>query len=433
MDPLFIQILIWVTYLITLFLLVYWLIYYFEKKSSMIDDKKKARPKLSRFPFVTITVPAYNEEKHILKTLNSLVRLDYPHDKFEIIVVNDCSTDNTINVVKNFISRHIDEHKKANDAINIRLVSLKKNLGKAGALNTAFDDAKGEYFSCIDADSMVDHDALLYMMEMFQKDPKLAIATPVMKVYKPKNWLQKFQRIEYMSSMLIIKLMGFMNCNYVAPGPFSIYKASVLKKLGKFDGSNNIEDQEIAWRAQKHHYKIRQCSNAIVHTIAPDDMKGLTRQRTRWFRGSLLTMHQYRDLAFNKKYGDFGMFQIPLMFAAYGLSLIGLFLFGYYLIKPIVNKIYDWFLINFDIMTELRHMHFTFNILDIEIAQVLIIFLALAVTIGLLYISSRNTDERVRKYGTIYLVPYFFLYYVLLGFILIKSLVDISLKRKQKW
>jgi peptidoglycan-N-acetylglucosamine deacetylase len=421
-----------ISYFIALFVVSYWMIYYLEKRNSIHKDKIKEKPVLKEFPFTTIVIPAYNGEYHVIKTLNSVIKLDYPHDKFEVLLINDGSIDRTEKIIKDYIQNY-NKKNKGKDPIALKLITQEKNMGKAEALNTAVTHAKGEYFVCLDADSTVESDALIYMIDMFNKDKKLAIATPVMKVHNPETWLQKFQRLEYMSSMLIIKLMGYMNANYVAPGPFSVYKLSVLKKLGKFDGKYNIEDQEIAWRAQKHHYKITQCSQAFVYTVAPRNLKSFVRQRTRWFRGSILTMYMYKDMTLNKKYGDFGLFQIPLMIMSYLLSIFALFLFGYYIIKPLVRQIYNWFLVNFDIFPSIKHWRFEFSILDVQISHILIVYLVLFINILILYLSSRLTKEKVRKYGTVYLLPYFFLYYVILGVILIKSLFEIIISKKQKW
>jgi cellulose synthase/poly-beta-1,6-N-acetylglucosamine synthase-like glycosyltransferase len=432
MNITILKLLIGISYFIALFLIIYWLIYFIDKRKVIMKEKDRDTPMLKEYPFTTIVIPAYNGEYHVIKTINSVVKLEYPHDRFEILVINDGSKDRTEKIVREYIKKY-EKNNSGKNHVSLRLINQPCNMGKAEALNTGVKQAKGEYFACIDADSTVESDALLYMMDMFQKDKKLAIATPVMKVDNPETWLQKFQRLEYMSSALIIKLMGYMNANYVAPGPFSVYKLSVLRKLGKFDGKYNIEDQEIAWRAQKHHYKIRQCSRAFVYTVAPKNLKSFTRQRTRWFRGSILTMYMYRDMTLNKKYGDFGLFQIPLMIMSYVLSLFALFLFGYYVIKPAIRQLYNWFLVNFDLWTGLKHWTFNFNILDVQITQVMIIYLVLFINILLLYFSSRMSKDRVRTYGTLYIIPYFFLYYVILGVILIKSLFEITVRKKQKW
>lgn len=426
-----IQGIVWFSYCVSLFFLIYWLLFFLEKKDILKSELKKNRPKLKSFPTVTISVPAFNEEKHILKTLKSLIELNYPKDKYDILIVNDCSTDKTENIVKSFLNE-LKKTKKYNN-INIRVINHEVNKGKAEGLNTAIRNSNAEFFSCIDADSVVDKDALLYMVSDMQKDPDIAILTPVMKVDNPKNWLQKFQRVEYMSSMFVSRLMGHIDSIYVAPGPFSLYRMSALKKIGKFDGRRNIEDQEIAWRAQKNHLKMRQCVNAFVYTVAPHTIKGFARQRTRWYRGSMMTIYDYKEMAFNKKYGDFGMFQIPLMIFSYMLSFIALIALGYYLIKPLYKYIYNLFLVKFDIITQMKNLNFSFNILDIEIMQVLMIYSALVISVLMLYYASRHTNDRVRKYGSIYIIPYFFIYYVIVSVLVIKSLAEIVIRKKQKW
>lgn len=431
MNMTIIQVLVWFSYFISLFFLIYWLLFFLEKKDSLTVELGKKKPKLKHFPTVTIAVPAYNEEDHILKTLRSLIELEYPRDRFEIVVVNDCSTDNTEKMVNRFMK---DIKKKDNyKDVRVRIINQKTNKGKAEALNTAISSSDSEFFSCIDADSVIDSEALIYMVNDMIRDPELSIVTPVMKVDSPNNWLQKFQRVEYMSSMFVSRLMGHMDSIYVAPGPFSLYRMSALKKLGKFDGSRNIEDQEIAWRAQKHHLKMRQCTHAFVNTVAPDTVRGFTRQRTRWYRGAIMTIYDYRELAFNKKYGDFGMFQIPLMISSYVLSFIALIALGYYVIKPIYKYIYNLFLVRFDILTQFKNMKFTFNILDVEIMQILMIYSALFIAVLMLYFASRHTNDRVRKYGSIYIIPYFFIYYVLVSVLVIKSVFEIIIRKKQKW
>ena len=101
--------------------------------------------------------------------------------------------------------------------------------------------------------------------------------------------------------------------------------------------------------------------------------------------------------------------------------------------KPIYKYIYNLFLIRFDIMTQLRNMTFDFNILDIEIMQVLLIYSALFIAVIMLYFASRHTNDKVRRYGSIYIIPYFFLYYVILSVLVIKSLLEIIIRKKQKW
>ncbi|MFA6073011.1 MAG: glycosyltransferase [Candidatus Woesearchaeota archaeon] len=425
-----IDITVMVSCFFTLWALMFWFLYFIENKSKLKIEKLEEVPELKRHPLVTIAVPAYNEEKHIVKTLNSLSKLNYPDNKFEIIVVNDCSKDNTKKIAEEFIQNY---KKNGSRNLNFKLINQKNNKGKAEALNTAVNMCNGEFFICIDADSTVHKDAIIYIMKKFEEDKSLSIVTPVMKIDNPTTLVQKFQRLEYMASILLMKLMSFMDCNFVAPGPFSTYRVSALKKLGPFDGKHNLEDQEIAWRAQKKHHKIRQCSNAYVYTVGPNTLKKLTRQRTRWYRGSILTMYDYRSMFFNKRYGDFGLFQTPLMLLYFLLAIVSMVTASYYFIKAISNLVKNLILTNFDILTPLKHLTFNFSFLDVDVTKIVIMYSILVLTLLMLYFASRFTNERVRYNGSIAAVLYFFIFYLILGAILIKSLVEIAFRRKQKW
>jgi cellulose synthase/poly-beta-1,6-N-acetylglucosamine synthase-like glycosyltransferase len=417
------RIAIWIGYFISIYILIYWLYVFYERK----DDYKKERVrpiKITRYPLVSIIIPVWNEEKTLERTLTSLKRLDYPKKKLEVLVMNDGSTDNTLKIAEGFAKR--------NREMIIRIFS-QKNRGKANALNRGVKLSKGELVACVDADSYVERTALKQMVMGFENDPDLAVQTPVMKVDNPKTYWQKFQRLEYMVSMLIAKMMSYVNTNYVAPGPFSIYRKKVLNKLGEFDGSYNLEDQEMAYRAQKHNYKLKQCANAMVYTTAPPNTRLLIAQRTRWFRGSLLNIIKYKKLFLNRNYGDFGVFQIPVNLAFFLLGAIGISAFAYYGIRPLVKQFYYYYLVGFDIMPFLRNIQLNFDILNVNASSSIIIGLMLVLTFVFLYYSSRMTDEKVRSYGVLYIIPYLLFYFLFMSFIMVKSVFEVLFRVNQKW
>ncbi|MBW2999750.1 glycosyltransferase family 2 protein, partial [Candidatus Woesearchaeota archaeon] len=230
-----------------------------------------------------------------------------------------------------------------------------------------------------------------------------------------------------------IKLMGYIDCNYVAPGPFSVYKTDLIRKLGGFDRTSLVEDQEIAYRIQKHHHKIRQCAKAFVYTVAPKNLKELGKQRNRWFKGTFLNLFYYRSLFFNKKYGDFGFFQMPATLVVYIFAFSLLISFFYYLIRPIFLKLYDLYLVGFDFMPYIQNLKFTFNILDVDVASFFIIYLMLAGIFVVMYFSSRMAKDSVTKCGKIHLVPYFFIYFLILAFMAVKVMFEVAIGKKQKW
>jgi cellulose synthase/poly-beta-1,6-N-acetylglucosamine synthase-like glycosyltransferase len=420
----FFSILIWLSYFIGLYTAIFLIVQYVDNRYEIKNERNK-KIKLKRFPAVSVIVPVHNEEKTVIKTLDSVKNLNYPADKLQIVVVNDCSNDNTRVLVEEFIIK--------NPQLNLVLLNNKINKGKAYSLNRGLKIINGEYFACLDADSMVEKDALLNILYTHETHDA-AIVTPIMKIAKPTTLLQKFQRLEYMSSMLMTNVLGYMNCNFVAPGPFSVYKTSVIKKLGGFDETSIVEDQEIAYRVQANHYKIKQSPNAYVHTVGPDHFEKFKKQRNRWSKGTLLNLIKYKKLFFNKKYGDFGFFQLPIIFLSFLLSIIVVLSFFYYLVRPIYNQIYNLYLVNFDIMPYLHTFKYNFDPLNINASSTFIIYVMLMLGLYLLFVASRETGETVRKHGSIMLVPYFLIYYLIISFINVYVILELLRKKKvQKW
>ena len=160
---------------IGLFFAAYFLLTFFEKKRPI----KKKSLELKEYPGITICVPAHNEESTIERTIDSLLNLDYPKNKLKIIVVNDCSTDKTWEVIKKYKGR-------------VELINKTKNPGKAESVNLAIAKCKTEFFGVLDADSIVDKGALKKSLAYFD-DEKIIAVTPGMKIEEPGTFLQKIQ------------------------------------------------------------------------------------------------------------------------------------------------------------------------------------------------------------------------------------------------
>ncbi|MEM4369063.1 MAG: glycosyltransferase family 2 protein, partial [Candidatus Woesearchaeota archaeon] len=226
---------VWTAICISLYFSVFWLLVFIEG-----DVQTRQRTtKLKRFPYISVVVPAFNEETHITETLHSLLNLDYPKKRLEIIVVDDGSTDRTAEMVQS-IARKFSDRK-------IKLIR-KVNGGKGSALNAGLKKAKGELFVCMDADSIVLPDALRKALIHFE--PDVAAVLPLLKVKNPKAVVQKMQWFEYLINMFYKKLLSKLNCIHVAPGPFSVYRTAVLKEVGGFDEHNLTEDLEMTLRLQ---------------------------------------------------------------------------------------------------------------------------------------------------------------------------------------
>lgn len=418
-------VLLWITYLLSLYIIVYWLIIFFTKKEDFtVKEEKKIH--LSRFPFVSILVPAFNEEDTIIAVLENILKMDYPKNKFEIIVINDGSTDQTKEKVKKFIKR--------NKIFKIKLIN-QENQGKAQSLNNALKTARGEFFACLDADSFVEHKTLKKMLKMYEEEGKgLAIATPAMKVKAPKTFLQKVQWLEYLVSLFIARLMSHLDCIFVAPGPFSLYRTRIIKKLGGFDRGNITEDQEIAYRAQKYHYKIKQCYNGYVYTIAPKNLSELYKQRNRWLKGTFLNILKYKKMIWNKKYGDFGIMQMSINIIIFFVSLVTIFFFSLYVLKPVYTFIENLYLINFDIrpfIVDLTNFKFVFLSFDLE--KIVILYLLLLLSFTVIYFSHINANEKFKKKDIFSLLTYFLVYYLIMSFIVVVMFFELLVEKKHKW
>jgi len=291
---------------VALYFLTYLLITYLEEE---YEDEYAQEG-----PFVTILIPAYNESATISDTIRSALALDYPG--FEVIVIDDGSTDDT--------------HEKA-AGCDVQVVK-QANQGKAAALNYGISLAKGELIATLDADSYVDSEALRYMVAYF-KDPKVMAVTPTMKVMG-KGILANMQKSEYMLSNLMSKIFSLMDSVLVTPGPFSVYRASVFRSLGGFDGSTLTEDNDMALRIQGADFRIRSSKNAIVCTNVPQNLGALFRQRKRWYTGYIENLVKHARL-FGPRYGELGALVLPATTLLLLLSLARIVMDGYYALQSL--------------------------------------------------------------------------------------------------
>ncbi len=422
---LFVTLILWISYLLSLYFSIFLVLVYVDNKKFFRSEPSSIA--LSRFPLVSILVPAYNEEKTIEQTLRSIEGLDYPPEKLEVIVVNDGSKDKTKEVVERFIA----------GKPSFQLIS-QANRGKAASLNRALAMAKGEFFACLDADSFVEAKTLRKMLALYSRenDPALAIITPAMKVGSPKTILQRIQWLEYLVIILFARISSRMNSLYVAPGPFSLYKTEIIQQLGGFDETSITEDQEIAYRVQLNQYKIRQCFDGYVYTTAPGKIKPFYRQRRRWYLGSVACLHQYRSLIANRRYGDFGMMQMVKNLLGYFLAIAGITISFYFMILPLSQFIRRLAAINFDLFNYLTHLKinvtvFTFLLIEFKLAfLVLLLFLT---GFFFFYVGHKNAGEKITKFGWFPLVPYFLFYYLLKGAILLISVAYFSRGKRVRW
>lgn len=319
------------------FFLVMFLLLYFRNVKDLFYY-----PQITKFSTITFIVPAFNEEESILKTLQSLVDVDYPKDKMKIVVVNDGSKDNTKNLVEDFM--------KTNSIVSL---FNKENSGKADSLNQVLDKVDTELFAVVDADSHPTPDSIQKMVGYFENDLKIAAVTSRVLVKNKKNFIERFQAVDYAIIAWGRKILDYVDSVYVTNGPLSMYRTEDVKKVGGFDTKNLTEDIELTWNLLSKGYKTKMSYSAKVYTVVPDNLKVWINQRVRWNLGGLQTIYKYRKNAF-KGENLFGYFVITYVSLSFLLALIGFllvlrffFLKGYFYFSSIPFIFQGYSLTNF--------------------------------------------------------------------------------------
>lgn len=258
------------------------------------------------FPTVSVVIPCFNSKSTIAECIESIKKLRYPK-KIEIIVVDDCSTDGTGEILK-----------KIN---GITLVNLKKNSGKSVAFNTGLKKARSEFVLGIDSDSYPEKD-LLYKTLGYFEDDSVGAVTCLIIPDKNKTVIQRIQYFEYLSSFgMNNSLLSSINSSYVVPGPMTIFRRSIFSKVGFFEPGILAEDMDWGLRLKKHGMKIMSCVDAVVKTDIPSSWRGLFKQRDRWYRGGAFNFMRHKSLMFNSTNKDFGFFVMPFMFFTQVLTI----------------------------------------------------------------------------------------------------------------
>ena len=369
-------------------------------------------------PEVSIIVPCYNEAATVLGTCESLLALDYPKQKLSIVLVDDGSTDETPSAMARFASHP-----------QITIIH-KKNGGKHTALNAGIAASKAEIIGCLDADSFVEPDALKEIIACFEK-PEAAAATAAMSVHKPTNMLQYMQHMEYIFGIALRHSLASVNGLYVTPGPFSLYRRSVVLALGGFRDGHQTEDLEMALRIQKAGYHIENAPRARVYTKAPSTVAKLVKQRTRWTTGFLRNVfNEYRGLVGNRRYGALGTFVLPigLLSIMSGILLFGIALF------TLVNRVFTAYQTRAGIPLSyvFQWPSATLDWFFLPLSTYLLLALTtISAGITLIIIGKRisNTPGSLLR-G---IISYIFLYGLVAPFWLMRATADVALSRKRSW
>jgi cellulose synthase/poly-beta-1,6-N-acetylglucosamine synthase-like glycosyltransferase len=291
-------------------------------------------------PPIALLAPAFNEAVSIVESVRSLLSLRYP--QFEVIVINDDSTDNTLQVlIDSFqlhrIERHHDlpiDHRPIRGIYRAqhqpRLIVIDKEKGgKADALNAGINVSRAPIFCSMDADSVLEPDALLRAVQPFVDDPERTVAVggtvriangcvirngQVVEVRAPRNLLALFQTVEYLRAFLMARLAwSHINSLTIISGAFGLFQRARVIEAGGYAQNTVGEDFELVVRLHrlmrdKHlSYRVVFVPEPVCWTEVPEDLGALGRQRARWHRGALETFGRHWGVMFKPHYGRFGV------------------------------------------------------------------------------------------------------------------------------
>lgn len=294
---------------------------------------------------ISIIVPAYNEQKTITASVLSMLHMDYP--LFEIVIVNDGSTDGTLAELTDKLSlipfpeayrRRLETepvrgvYRSTRHQV-VRVVD-KDNGGKADSINAGINAARYPLFCVVDADSVLQPDSLRKVVQPFLEDQRVVAAGGTIRIANgcqvkggflkhiglPRNWLALFQVVEYMRGFLIGRIgWSAINGLLIISGAFGVFRKSVVMEVGGFSRDTVGEDMELVvrihrvMREQRRAYRIVFLPDPMAWTEVPEDMRTLASQRARWQMGLAESLFANLGLLFSRNGGSPGWLAFPFM------------------------------------------------------------------------------------------------------------------------
>jgi len=246
-----------------------------------IKEKKRIDEQHLDFPRVTVLIPAHNEEKVIGYTVEAMLKLDYPHDMLDILVINDGSSDRTADIVGSYAGRDR----------RVRLYNIPRGeggKGKSRTLNLGLKQTDAPYIAVYDADNTPDPSALKYLMAQLINDKRLgAVLGKFRTVNKKRNLLTRFINIETLGFQSMLQA-GRWQLFRVAtlPGTNCVIRREILDKLNGWDEGAITEDSELSIRIYMEGYRIKYIPYSVTYEQEPEAWGTWIKQRTRWVRGN---------------------------------------------------------------------------------------------------------------------------------------------------
>lgn len=318
------------------------------RKNSFINYNSLVLSPLS--PKISIIAPAFNESKTIIDNVRTLLSLYY--NNFEVVIVNDGSTDNTFELMKDAydlvrVNYYFDYripcerirgvYRSKNPSYNRLTIIDKNNGGKADSLNAGINICHSDLFVSIDADSIIEADSILKLVKPFleQKDKKVIGTGGVIRIVNscdverghireikvPSKFLPRLQVLEYTRAFLLgrmawSQLDGLM----LISGAMGLFDRETVIKAGGYSVKTVGEDMELVLRMRRYmaesetKYEVTYIPDPLCWTEVPSDLKSMRKQRTRWTRGLIESLRTHRKMFLNSQYGRLGLLGYPYWF-----------------------------------------------------------------------------------------------------------------------
>jgi biofilm PGA synthesis N-glycosyltransferase PgaC len=298
-----------------------------RRHHSRFREAAKGRAKIYT-PLITVAVAAHNEEKVITRCLESIRNSTYK--KVQILVVDDCSSDNTYKIIWNYVRKHPE--------LDMKALRKRKNVGKGSALNHALMNyAKGELAMTLDADSVLSPTSLDNAVTYFADETIVGVAANV-QILDDFRIIGILQKFEHMIGYRSKKVYSICNCEFVIGGVASTYRLDVLKEVGYYDADTVTEDiglsMKIISRGNRAN-RIVYAADVVAMTEGVDTFKGLLRQRFRWKYGSLQNIIKYKQLIGKPDFQGYTtwltMYRMPMAIISELLLLMAPIVWGYIL------------------------------------------------------------------------------------------------------
>jgi cellulose synthase/poly-beta-1,6-N-acetylglucosamine synthase-like glycosyltransferase len=330
-------------------------------------------------------------------------------------MVDDGSSDSTWN-----------EMQKLKDIKNVVLMK-KDNGGKHTANNLGIEIATGDYIATIDADTILEKNALNIIIGEFLNDPELDSVGSTILVRDPKTIVQYAQMIEYQMFSFTKTLLALVHGALVVPGAFSVYKKEVFEKIGVFKDAHKLEDLEITFRMQRHGMKVGQTHHALAYTNAPDTFIKLWNQRRRWGHGFLKNSYDYKKMFFSKANHNFGFFTLPMSLFSYIAISISFVITIFILLKNIFRIIIEVNLVGWKGFENLFARLFEFSV-----GPAAFIYLVILSCIFFLIMFGKHIVNE-RSINPLPIISFFVLYSLFIPVLVIKNIYDSITTSNIKW